>query len=147
MEYSLSARGIDPVAKDRYDTADRRAKELCGDLLHLKACNMLTEKAVFDLVQEIVLSKYYLTHNDTISDHFNALGEISIAKTLGKAVEDIRGIDLEAKCNGTSSVMTKKILLVIFIQRELSISIESELVPDLETISELASLVHSKMLD
>ena len=62
-------------------------------------------------VEKVVRAKYFLEDCALQSNYFNYLGELSIARMLGKDISEIKGIDLEAKCNGTSSVMTKKILL------------------------------------
>jgi hypothetical protein len=75
------------------------------------------------------------------TDHFNGLGEISIAKALGKGRSSIAGIDLEAKCNGTSSVMTKKILLIIFLNNALNIHIDPQVSAEITDIRHLAETV------
>ena len=139
MEYNRSARGIDIEAKAKYDEAERIAKGLCTQLLSLRRNGELDKELVSTTIRDIVLVKYYLSHED-------ALGELSIAKSLGKSASEVRGLDLEAKCNGTSSVMTKKILLMIFLQRELFVEISSEAASNILTISELADLIYSKLV-
>lgn len=146
MEYNRSARGIDIEAKAKYDEAERIAKGLCTQLLSLRRNGELDKELVSTTIRDIVLAKYYLSHEDAVSEYFNALGELSIAKSLGKSVSEVRGLDLEAKCNGTSSVMTKKILLMIFLQRELFVEISSEAASNILTISELADLIFSKLV-
>lgn len=146
MEYNRSARQIDYEAKARYDAADRTAREICHRLTERARRGCLDRDETYNSLKRIVLTKYLLEPEDATSDYFNALGEISIAKVLGTSVEEARGRDLEAKCNGTSSVMTKKILLMIFLQRELPIVIDDTTAVEMLTIAELADFIYSQMV-
>lgn len=137
MEYNTSARGENTELKARYLEAERISRNIVQQLLALPA-DQLDETAVYDAFHEIVRVRYFLEPADMITDHFNGLGEISIAKALGKDPSEVKGIDLEAKCNGTSSVMTKKILLAIFLNREMGIALAPDVVADATTIRALA---------
>ena len=146
MEYNRSARHIDEEAKRRYDEADRVAKAFCGSLAKAWDGEPLGFDEVAGYVRDITFTKYGLSPTDATSEYFNALGEISIAKSLGKSIDEIKGRDLEAKCNGASSVMTKKYLLVIFLNRELGISIDLEAAVDAITIPQMAELVYDALV-
>ena len=73
------------------------------------------------------------------------MGELSIARMLGKDISEIKGIDLEAKCNGTSSVMTKKILLFMFMNKELGIAISAEDAANSYTLQDLSILAFEQL--
>jgi hypothetical protein len=146
MEYNISPRSIDYDLKKRYQQADIDAQQI-AQRLRLIPKGDLRVSEIYDGIKEIVRIKYFLDADDMITDHFNGLGEISIAKALGVDRSAVVGIDLEAKCNGTSSVMTKKILLIICINRELNIEIDPHTAAEITTISQLATAIFISLLE
>ncbi len=146
MEYNISPRSIDYDLKKRYQQADADAQQI-AQRLRMISEDDLRVSDIYDGVKEIVRIKYFLDHDDMITDYFNGLGEISIARALGVDRSAVVGIDLEAKCNGTSSVMTKKILLIIFINRELGIEIDPHTAAEITNISQLATAIFVSLLE
>lgn len=146
MEYNTSARGENAELKARYLEADRISREIVQQLL-AQCASELDEALVYEALHEIVRVKYFLEPADMVTEHFNGLGEISIAKALGKDPSEVKGIDLEAKCNGTSSVMTKKILLAMFLNREMHIALAPDVVANATTIRALAHETFAQLED
>ena len=145
LEYNINAKiGIDPAIKAKYDQADNKARLLLRNLSETSQ-ERLNEAAIKSCITEVTRIKYFLDRENMTSEYFNALGELSVAKRLGIDVSQVKGIDLEAKCNNTSSVMTKKILLVIFIGKELGIQIDADRASNAITISELSRLVYEQL--
>jgi len=144
MEYNTSPRTIDYALKERYAQADLDAQQIAGKLRLIPSGDVGMPE-VYSSIAEIVRIKYFLAQDDMITDYFNGLGELSIAKALGMDRSAVAGIDLEAKCNGTSSVMTKKILLIIFLNKELDIGIDPHTSAEIVNLSQLATAVFDSL--
>ena len=100
-----------------------------------EACD---EAALCAALREYVRVRYLLgPHDLEESDHLNYLGELSLARSFDMSVEEIRRTEVDAKCENTSSSMTKKILLVIALNQVLQIDISPEATAELTTIGEL----------
>lgn len=145
MEYNTSARGINYQLKAKYDAAEEVAHGYCLELLGKVNQGCCTIEDVNATVEKVVRAKYFLEDCVLQSNYFNYLGELSIARMLGKDISEIKGIDLEAKCNGTSSVMTKKILLFMFMNKELGIAISAEDAADSYTLQDLSILAFEQL--
>lgn len=145
MEYNISARGVDKRLKARYEASEAEAVNYCGELLRLRDTGDLSYDVVYKYMERIVRAKYYLDEEVLDSNRFHYLGELSVARALGRNISEIQGIDLEAKCNGTSTVMTKKILLFMFINRQLGVSISAEQAADALSLDDLALLVFQQL--
>ena len=145
MEYNTSARGINYQLKAKYDAAEEVAHGYCEELLDKVNQGCCTIEDVNATVEKVVRAKYFLEDCVLQSNYFNYLGELSIARMLGKDISEIKGIDLEAKCNGTSSVMTKKILLFMFMNKEMGIAISAEDAANSYTLQDLSILAFEQL--
>ncbi len=134
MEYNISARNTDHLLKERINKAAESANALLAATVR-EACD---EAALCAALREYVRVRYLLgPHDLEESDHLNYLGELSLARSFDMSVEEIRRTELDAKCENTSSSMTKKILLVIALNQVLQIDISPEATAELTTIGEL----------
>lgn len=145
MEYNTSARGVNVQLKEKYDAAEKTAQGYCQELLGKVEKGDFKQEDVYEAIEKIVRAKYFLEDCELQSNYFNYLGELSIARMLGKDISEIKGIDLEAKCNGTSSVMTKKILLFMFVNHELGIAISAEDAANSFTLQDLTILTFAQL--
>ena len=94
-------------------------------------------------LREYVRLRYLLEESDMQeNDHFNYLGEVSLARGLGLSVDAVRKSELDSKCDGTSSTMAKKILLIIALGKTLGIETDPERNADITTIAELADYIY-----
>lgn len=146
MEYNTTPKTIDHALEQRYRQADVDARKIATALASIPP-NDISRSNVYDAIREITRIKYLLDQKDMATDHFNGLGELSIAKALGKDRSAIAGIDLEAKCNGTSSVMTKKILLIMFVNNVLDICIDPRTSAEITDIGHLSEIVFHALKD
>jgi len=146
MEYNTTPKTIDRALEKRYQQADADARIIAKALASTPP-NDVNQPNVYTAIREITRIKYLLDRKDMVTDYFNGLGELSIAKALGKDRTAIAGIDLEAKCNGTSSVMTKKILLIIFLNNTLDIRIDPHTSAEITDIDRLSEIVFQALRD
>lgn len=140
MEYNTTARGPNIELKNRLEEASRAADELLvsQDAAHAD------EARLHEILKEYVRIRFLLTEEDVAeSEHFKYLGELSIARGLGVSTDKVRKTELDSKCAGTSSAMTKKILLVVALGKALGIKTDPDRNADITTISELSHEVRA----
>ena len=139
MEYNTSAKGPNIELKNRLETSADKANEL------LTRCNVasMDKDKLAQTLREYVRLRYLLEESDMQeNDHFNYLGEVSLARGLGLSVDAVRKSELDSKCEGTSSTMAKKILLIIALGKTLGIETDPERNADITTIAELADYIY-----
>lgn len=137
MEYNISARKPNMELKKKLAEAAEQANKLVSDI---DFSHMDFDKTR-DILREYIRIRYLLEPSDMISDSLNYLGEASLSRSLGMPIEEVRASELDAKCENTSSSMTKKILLVIALNSALGIDINAEATANIATVSELCEEV------
>lgn len=78
------------------------------------------------LLRAYVQVRFFLEEEDLALETFNALGHMSIARTTGMDPASVLTADLSVRCDSSSSVLTKKILLIIALNRALNLEISPE---------------------
>lgn len=142
MEYNVSARNPNHALKKRVTDAAAQA----DSLLESWDPHESNEHSLCETVREYVRLRYLLEPEDMLeTEYLNHLGEASIARGLGVSIEQVRRNELDSKCEGTSSSMTKKILLVIAINKALGIDIDAETTANVTTITELCDAVRAQL--
>ena len=133
MEYN-SARGVNTELRDRIQAAGKRA-----DTLMAQTCaGSPSFEELVEAVKEYTRIRYLLEPEDMKEDAMRYLGELSLARGLGMPVEQVRRTELDTKCKDTSSEMTKKILLVISLNKALGINIDETQTAEITSISAIA---------
>ncbi|MBE6472315.1 MAG: hypothetical protein E7Z99_01855 [Coriobacteriaceae bacterium] len=133
MEYD-SARGINTELRDRIQAAGKRA-----DALMAQTCaGSPSFEELVVAVKEYTRIRYLLEPEDMKEDVMRYLGELSLARGLGMPVEQVRRTELDTKCKDTSSEMTKKILLVISLNKALGINIDETQTAEITSMSAIA---------
>ena len=142
MEYNVSAKGPNLELKMRLEKAASEADKVLAD----KKATTASEEELVGILVEYVRLRYLLKPDDIDpSDSFNYLGELSLARSLGRSVEQVRKTELDSKCEGTSSSMTKKILLIIALGKALRISTDPERNAEITTINDLACELYARL--
>lgn len=88
-----------------------------------------------------VCSKFMLELGECDSESLSELSAASISKVARIPRGGLAERDISMNCAGISSVETKKILLLIALQRSLGIQIDPDLVPIIRTVDDLADIV------
>lgn len=88
-----------------------------------------------------VCSKFMLELGECDSESLLELSAASISKVARIPRSGLAERDISMNCAGISSVETKKILLLIALQRSLGIQIDPDLVPVIRTVDDLADIV------
>ena len=88
-----------------------------------------------------VCSKFMLELGECDSESLSELSAASISKVARIPRGGLAERDISMNCAGISSVETKKILLLIALQRSLGIQIDPDLVPMIRTVDDLADIV------
>ena len=124
MEYNMGPGRRDAALERRYLKAEQEAKALIERFKEMP-------------VHAYVRTRYLLEPEDELVDSLNVLGEMNLSRALGVPVPDLGKVDMEAKCGGTSALMTKKILLIVALNRDLGIAVPPDEAADITKVSEL----------
>lgn len=84
-----------------------------------------------------------LMEEEAVSDDINELTRISIEKLRSLDKKLIKNVEEAASCDGASSVITKKALFYMVMQKELGIQADPALLTSAKTIVQLAEIVEA----
>lgn len=91
---------------------------------------------------QYVLIKFLLTDADRPKDDsFDALAELSLSKSMQVSPELVEQFDTAKSCDGATSVMAKKVLLFMAIQRALNIELPALESARVKTMDDLSAIV------
>ena len=88
-----------------------------------------------------ILSKYILLGDVTDVYNLTELAELSVAKTIRMPKEESRQLDGAHSCEGTTSAMNKKVLLLMALQKGLDIKFLPDTTADLTDTRQIAQEV------
>ena len=103
------------------------------------ACAKGDREAVYHLLREYIRCRFVL-------DDFDELSEYSIRKLL-RLQKDEPLHDISMTCTGSSSVTTRKVLLLLTIQKKLGFKFAYTESPDIETVPQLVDAVMRHMAE
>lgn len=100
-----------------------------------------------ELVQ-YVLAKFLLTWEDYSREvTFHQLAELSMARSMQISPDLVKEFDTARSCDGATSVMAKKVLLFLALQRALSIELPAEESAKIQTMEDFAWMVWHTLAD
>lgn len=134
MEYNRGPGRRDRALERRYEEAEQKARCLADGL---NALPHPTFDQFETTIKEYVRIRLLLQSDDEFVDSLNVLGQMNLARALGVSIPELATLDMEAKCGGTSAVMTKKILLIMALNRDFHISISPEEAAEITRLSDL----------
>lgn len=120
----------------KYSDAEAHARAVAARL-----SEATTSEEADRLTREYVKARYFLNDEDLSLESFNALGQMSIARLAGISPEEALRAETSSKCEGASPSMTKKILLMMGLNRDVGLGISPEEAAEITTISSLAEYV------
>lgn len=102
------------------------------------------EKAEFpmDSLKGYIRSKFILNEEDMQVEKISELAKLSVARQHHIELKDIKykdGLD----CAGATSSMTKKILLIMAIEKDMEVFFTEEQSGEIETVSDIAQLIQT----
>ena len=106
-----------PTLQERIDSADEEFK---GLLLRLKNPSATLDEFC-RLIREMTLLKFLLTEEEVTTDELLELSKISVDKLLYLHDKSVQLGHASVSCTGISSTATKKVLLILKLQRELGL--------------------------
>lgn len=117
------------------------------------ACDLLSENEIEEVrkagedyaqvyrhLREYVRCRFMLTDEDYWSDDLKQLSEYSIRKLMRLQTDEPLH-DISMTCTGASSTSTRKVLLLIAIQKRLGFRFAYAESPEIETIPQLAHAI------
>ena len=125
------------------DTGTAKSTDRCIDEAAGK--NAISRKFLYDNIKGYVCSKFMLDQNECESCDIAKLSELSVAKAAKIPQGAVSEQDLSMNCAGISSVETKKILLLIALQRALDIQLPIDAATDIHSLEELTDAVYNHL--
>lgn len=124
--------------------AARKAAAL--QISQLKSEKALDYPMVDRYLRAYILSKYLLSEQELPEGEvFSDIVQASLAKSMKISGELVEQFDRAQSCDGTTSAMAKKILLILALQRELEILLDETACAKITTLSDFTRLVFDTM--
>lgn len=125
--------------EERYEAAERQAKKIA---LAMNSAPTPAFEEFTERVHAYVRTRMLLEPEDELIDSLNVLGQMNLARALGVTLPELSQMDMEAKCGGTSAVMTKKILLIMALNKDLGVKVSPEEAAEITKLSELVTRLY-----
>lgn len=112
---------------------------------YIKEHPHMGEDELHTYIYDYVLYKYNLFGE--VSDVYvlDDLAELSVAKAIKLSKEQAIAYDNKASCDGATSAMNKKVLLLMAIQKELNIKFPLDEVVQIKDTKKLTSVVYRQL--
>ena len=112
---------------------------------YIKAHRHMEEDELHTYIYDYVLYKYNLFGE--VSDVYvlDDLAELSVAKAIKLSKEQAIAYDNKASCDGATSAMNKKVLLLMAIQKGLNIKFPLDEVVQIKDTKKLTSVVYRQL--
>jgi len=125
--------------KDRIIIANREASAVMETI---KSSPKLAKDEFYQLIRQYILIKFFLSDEACTEDNIIELSELSIQRVLKISKGNLKAADISVHCAGTSSVIDKKVLLLLAIQKQLGIKFNPDETSNAETIRQLSDLIY-----
>jgi hypothetical protein len=110
---------------------------------HIRRHPHMDFSAFYICIRSFLLSKFLLDGASAAGiDSIGELSALSIQQALQISGGDLASADISLNCSSTSSVVTKKVLLLMAIQRELGIRFDPAETAEIETVTQLAETAY-----
>lgn len=112
---------------------------------YIKAHPHMGEDELHIYIYDYVLYKYNLFGEVADVYVLDDLAELSVAKAIKLSKEQAIAYDNKASCDGATSAMNKKVLLLMAIQKELNIKFPLDEVVQIKDTKKLTSVVYRQL--
>ena len=112
---------------------------------YIKAHRHMEEDELHTYIYDYVLYKYNLFGEVADVYVLDDLAELSVAKAIKLSKKQAIAYDNKASCDGATSAMNKKVLLLMAIQKELNIKFPLDEVVQIKDTKKLTSVVYRQL--
>ena len=112
---------------------------------YIKAHRHMEEDELHTYIYDYVLYKYNLFGEVADVYVLDDLAELSVAKAIKLSKEQAIAYDNKASCDGATSAMNKKVLLLMAIQKELNIKFPLDEVVQIKDTKKLTSVIYRQL--
>ena len=112
---------------------------------YIKAHRHMEEDELHTYIYDYVLYKYNLFGEVADVYVLDDLAELCVAKAIKLSKEQAIAYDNKASCDGATSAMNKKVLLLMAIQKELNIKFPLDEVVQIKDTKKLTSVVYRQL--
>jgi hypothetical protein len=110
----------------------------------LKADENPSVDMVYARIRSYLLLRFLL-EPETDGDDILELAALSVARTSGQGREGAAPADVSANCSGASSALSKKVLLLMALERDIGLDFSPEESVMIRTVRDLAESIHARM--
>ncbi len=121
------------------------AKSAAQEIEDIKSQKELRYEILYVHLKRYILFRFLLDDESCGTDDLIELANRSIARSLNINEKDVADLDLSHSCTGSSSAVTRKILLLMALEKALDIEIQPEESALITSVADLAELVFTKM--
>jgi hypothetical protein len=115
-----------------------------AEIESLKELKNPSVDAVYARVRSYLLLRFLL-EPETDGDDILELADLSLARTSGPGRDGAASTDVSANCSGASSALSKKVLLLMALERDLGLDFSPEESVMIRTVRELAESIQARM--
>jgi hypothetical protein len=133
------------LSKEILAEAEQESKRYIQNIQDLEYIQDAYEK-IYMQVKAYVLCRYLLDEEDYTTENIKELAEISIVYMLASKDKSLKLSQASLTCTGVTSTDTKKVLLVLSLQRALGIKIKPDESAQIETVPALAEKIQSLLI-
>jgi len=125
----------------RLKTSDIAATELVAHMRSVGA----DESELYPLIKSYLCLKFMIDESEAHSDELVELAKQSIEQIAGLKKGGLKFVDHSGSCSSVSSAITKKVLLLISLQKALGITFPKEEVAYILTVTQLTHSVAKRL--
>ena len=92
-------------------------------------------------IREYIAVKLRLD-GDEVSDNITVMVRISVSKDSGIPLEKLKAMDRPGACGSAPTVLAKRVLLFLDVQKKLGVAMKPELAQDIQTVQDLAGVLY-----
>lgn len=126
---------------NRMTRANLRADETIGLIRrHVIEGPEANRTLIAAYLKDYIAAKLLLS-GDEISDNIVQMVRINVAKASHLSVEALKEMDRPGRCGSAPAVLSKRVLLLLSLQKALDITLPPREAPEVHTVDELADMI------
>ena len=93
------------------------------------------------VIKEYIAIKLQLEEEE-ISDNITIMVRISVSKATGIPLEKLKAMDRPGACGSAPTVLAKRVLLFLDVQKKLGVAMDPKLAGSIQTVQDLAEILY-----
>lgn len=107
---------------------------------------LINQAELADAIKKYIAAKQQLEEEE-VSDNITIMVRISVSKASGIPIEKLKEMDRPGACGSAPTVLAKRILLFLDVQKKLGVSMNPKDAQKIQTVQDLAEVLYPLLLD